>query len=65
MIHVTHPKSDVLYKVFLIVWLVLLDVGQGVLIQVFGHSAILHPLQDFSLEIQQQIVYRLLLLGES
>ena len=48
---------------FLKVWLVLLDIRQGVLIQVSGHSAILHPLQDFCLKIQQQVVDRLLLLG--
>ena len=48
---------------FLEVWLVLLDVGQGMLIQVSSHSAILHPLQDFHLEIQQQVVDGLLLLG--
>ena len=50
---------------FLEVWLVLLDVGQGVMIQIFGHEAILHPLQDFRLEIQQQVIDRLLLLVES
>ncbi len=47
------------------VWFVLLDVGQGVLIQFSGDSAILHLLHDFCLEIQQQVVDGLLLLGES
>jgi hypothetical protein len=50
---------------FLEVWFVLLDVGQGVLIQVSGHKAIPHPLQDFCLEIQQQVIDGLLLLVES
>jgi hypothetical protein len=59
---VTHAKSDILYKVFLEVGFVLLDVGQGMLVQVFGQSAVLHLLQDFSLKIKQHVIDGLLLL---
>jgi hypothetical protein len=59
---VTHAESDILYKVLLEVGFVLLDVGQGVLVQVSGQSAVLHFLQNFSLKIKQQVIDGLLLL---
>ena len=58
----THAKTNVLHKVFFKVRFVLLDVGQGVLIQISSHGTVLHSLQSLCLEIQQQIVDRLLLL---
>lgn len=58
----THAESDILYKVLLKVGFVLLNVGQSVLVQVSGHSTVLHPLQDFRLKIKQQVIDELLLL---
>lgn len=58
----THAKTNVLHKVFFKVGFVFLDVGQSVLIQVSSHGTVLHSLQNFCLEIEQQIIDRLLLL---